>query len=166
MASTLRLPASMLDSALRGIPSFLATSSCFSPTYSRASLRRSPSTWRSLSADGCGNVARSLLMGLLLLCWLVPGSFCLEHEIVDARLGAVVAALWPECRRDLDAQQLLDRADDLYDDQRIDFGLPRPRCSRDHWGYSSTGTQDRLVCGLICQRIPDARLGLWCREHS
>src|SRR3977135_2632685 len=104
MASTFRLPASMLDRALRGMPSFFATSSCLRPTYSRASLRRSLSSWRSVSADGCEKPARSLLIGLPFLCSFVPGCFHLRHEIVDARLSGVVAALWGKCRRDLDTQ--------------------------------------------------------------
>src|SRR6266567_7551591 len=155
MASTFRLPASMLDSALRGMPSFFATSSCLRPTYSRASLRRAPSTWRSASADGCEKPARSLLIGLLLLCCLGPGGPRLGYEVVDASLSTVVAALWAKRRREIDTQQFLDRADDFNDDQRIDVGLPRPgnaglRCP--------TGAHHRMVCGLVGQRIPNARL--------
>src|SRR5262249_23014865 len=112
---------------LRGMPSFLATSSCLRPTYSRASLRRSPSICLSASADGCEKAARSLLICLLLLRCLDPCGFRFGHEIVDAPVSTVVTALCRKLRWDLDAQQFLNRADHFDDDQRIDLWLPRAR---------------------------------------
>src|SRR5689334_518783 len=151
------MPASIFESALLGMPRYLATSSCFNPTYSRALRSLPPSASRSGSTAGGANPARSSGMFVLLLGHLNPDGLCRLEQVLDARFGVLVAAARGEGGGQRHAEEFLDRADDLHDRQRIDLGFPT-RTRR--YDAGRRAAQDRLRVRLLLKRVTDARFNI------